>query len=1220
MKTKAGNKKKIGYRSKLAKLGAVEQLEWRRLLTVTPIWSEPILIQDGINEVIYVEGRDIDFDGDDDAIAAGPNVLLFESLGDGSFAEPVALTSDDAGYGMTLARDMDNDGDLDLVASSAQRGIIIMKNHGDGTFAAEQVATDATGIIRMVVADLDGDGDSDIVSGSYSEKRLAWHMNQGDGSFAPQVVIAQDIEGLFSVDAGDLDGDNMAEIVTAEFGENNSVAIYKSDGNGFVRSTISNDLNAPLAVEIADLDGDGDQDVAAGAYYGNSVVWYANDGAGNFDAESELVTDNVGGPYRLRATDWDNDADLDLVSVSTSDDKVAFHENLGGGVFAQQVVLFDNWSGPTAGSPADIDGDGDADLLVASYADDALLWVRNDTVRQDERFQSAFVIANELDGVFVVDAVDLNNDGHLDVLAAVTSDSQVVWAANDGAGGFGEVKLIGTESGSPLFAGAFDLDSDGDLDVVSASSFNADEISWYENDGSGSFSSQKVIDTGLGQPRWLDAADVDHDGDLDLLAAINDDDRYIWYANRLNEASNDFQLGGVIHDGEGEGANKIFAIDMDQDGDVDVMTGSSTPGGPQPIAWYENDGLGNFVTRHSVTESTTSSWYVRPADLDNDGDIDVVASSFVGPIVWYEQLSDGTFSDAQVISTAADASYGLDVSDLDGDGDVDVVSGSYADNEIAWYENNGDGSFSGQQVISQSQSGPFSVVAADLDGDGDEDVLAASYYDDTVAWYENEAVEELPALRPSIDKYVTNEHVDVAFNFRSGQWHASVDVDEADGTEQEYETDEVVLFALPEAREQRPEGAQWDFTGIAEGDNYWVLPQHRDSEILYPGIAVANSDNGTFARYFEADPRIRAERDWVRFQLVDVRAPEGGQFGVYETTTFEGETIVKTWMTTADGISNGDAFWQREGGHSHANFFFTQPGVYEVDLRGSGFIDVNGNRTFDPGLDVYSESEVATFYFAVETPNHAPTVSVPGLLSSEAGLPVVFDGGNAVSISDVERDGGDYEVRLAAKGGLLNLTDDQVDLVEGDGHDDEVLRLRGTLADINEALTTLQFAPAVEFQGLATIQLLVEDGGFFHPDLNGDGVLDNAMSTKATLVIGIDSPAPDFNTDGVVNSLDIDAVCRAALDGDQTFDLNDDQELDLDDVVLLVDRVFESTIGDVNLDGRFDSSDLIATFQAGKYDDPSKVANWAEGDWNCDGVFDTADLIFAFQQGEYIQA
>ena len=73
--------------------------------------------------------------------------------------------------------------------------------------------------------------------------------------------------------------------------------------------------------------------------------------------------------------------------------------------------------------------------------------------------------------------------------------------------------------------------------------------------------------------------------------------------------------------------------------------------------------------------------------------------------------------------------------DLDADGDLDVLSGS-ADDRIVWYQNlDGTGSFGSQRVISTEADGARSVFAADVDGD--VDALSASLYTDEIAWYEN---------------------------------------------------------------------------------------------------------------------------------------------------------------------------------------------------------------------------------------------------------------------------------------------------------------------------------------------------------------------------------------------------------------------------------------------------------------------------------------------------
>ena len=1140
-------------RKKLRRL-TNETLEARQLLTTTPFASEPVIIQTNLDKVIYTEGADISRDGVDDVLGAGPNVLYYVSNRDGTFAEAQELTSDGVGYGMTLARDVDGDNDLDVIASSSAKGIVVIKNNGDGTFGEEDLISTFEGTTRLSTADMDGDGDLDLVSGSYSGKRLAWHENNGDGTFMPEVVINDDVDGMYSVATADLNGDGTPEIVTAEFGDDNSVGLYFVTEEGFTRTTISNDLESPLAVTIADLDGDGDEDVVAAAYGGNEIVWYANDGAANFTTDETMqITDDVGGPFRVRAADWDNDSDLDIISTSSGDDKVAFHENLGGGVFAEQVVLFDNWSSPTAGSPADVDGDGDQDLLVASYSDDTLLWLKNDIVRDDTRFEAPSVISDELINVFVVDAVDLNGDGSHDLLAASFGSNQVAWAPNNGSGEFGEAQIIGTQSGSTLFVGAADLDGDGDNDVF-ATSFasadpNANEIFWHENLGNGNFGEQQLIEGALSAPRWLDAGDADGDGDLDLFGSTHGDNRYIWYENRLNEESSDFVLAQVIEDAEGEGANKIFALDMDGDGDLDAFTASSASGGvATPFAWYENDGAGNFTNPTVIAESTLSSWYARPADMDGDGDIDVVAVSFVDPLVWYENLGDGTFSSEQVISTGPFLGYGLDVGDLDGDGDNDIVTGSVGDNEIAWYENNGDGTFSGQQVVSRFQSGPFSVIAADIDGDGDQDIVAGSYYDDTAAWYENEPEsEDTEEPLPEIDRYVTTEHLDLAFNYIAGEWQATADVDYESGTEF-VPSDEVVIFALPGAETTRQEGSEFDFIGVEAGEPVWILPQNRNPDIAYPGFAVDRTDNGTFARYFESDPRIDAERDWVKIELVEVRGPEGAHFGSYSTIERQAGELVGVWMSTSDGITPDDAFWQREGGHSHANFFFTKPGVYEVDLKASGFIDVNDNRVFDPGLDVFTESEPATFYFAVDTPNEAPTISTPGAVEITSGQSVAV---GSIEITDAEPSSADYEVKLEATGGTLTLTPGDVQLLTGDGTEDAELTLLGPLADINAALASLQFNAGETTD--AAIQIEVNDGGFFHPDIDGDGKADNAAATTVNLLLG-----QNGRTVG-------------DLDGTGTIDVED---------FLLLSRSFGSdvepfTSGDINGDGKVDVEDFL---------------------------------------------
>jgi subtilisin-like proprotein convertase family protein len=124
--------------------------------------------------------------------------------------------------------------------------------------------------------------------------------------------------------------------------------------------------------------------------------------------------------------------------------------------------------------------------------------------------------------------------------------------------------------------------------------------------------------------------------------------------------------------------------------------------------------------------------------------------------------------------------------------------------------------------------------------------------------------------------------------------------------------------------------------------------------------------------------------------------------------------------------------------------------------------------------------------------------------------------------------------------------------------------------------------------------------------------------------------ALDFNHDGSYDSDDIDALMAAIAAGTNiiTFDLDGDGRVNQTDrdywlnaagaINLGPGRAYP--LGDANLDGQFDSADLIAVFQAGKFEDQiDDNAVWHEGDWDGDGDFGIGDLVAAFQRGGYEQ-
>ncbi|MBT3233272.1 MAG: VCBS repeat-containing protein, partial [Calditrichaeota bacterium] len=86
-----------------------------------------------------------------------------------------------------------------------------------------------------------------------------------------------------------------------------------------------------------------------------------------------------------------------------------------------------------------------------------------------------------------------------------------------------------------------------------------------------------------------------------------------------------------------------------------------------------------------------------------------------------------------------DFSYAQSVyaADIDGDGDIDVLGAVSEADDIAWWENDGDQNFS-RHTIASNFDGAKSVYAEDIDGDGDMDVIGAASVADDIVWWEND--------------------------------------------------------------------------------------------------------------------------------------------------------------------------------------------------------------------------------------------------------------------------------------------------------------------------------------------------------------------------------------------------------------------------------------------------------------------------------------------------
>ena len=186
------------------------------------------------------------------------------------------------------------------------------------------------------------------------------------------------------------------------------------------------------------------------------------------------------------------------------------------------------------------------------------------------------------------------------------------------------------------------------------------------------------------------------------------------------------------------GATDAITADLDGDGDLDVLAAAKAA---HDIAWWENTaGDGSAWTKHFVDDHFLGAVSVQAADIDRDGDLDVVAAGYDGDgrIAWFENTAgDGSTWTERVIDSTYGGARDVYAADVDGDGHLDVLGAAEIDDDITWWENDGTPDNGGwtEHTIAGAFDGAWAVYAADLDGDDDLDVLGARAAGGGIAWW-----------------------------------------------------------------------------------------------------------------------------------------------------------------------------------------------------------------------------------------------------------------------------------------------------------------------------------------------------------------------------------------------------------------------------------------------------------------------------------------------------
>lgn len=707
---------------------------------------------------------DLDNDEDLDILLTGytgSNYItsIYRNDGKNSFVAQTGLSFPQISNSSVDVADYDNDGDLDILLTgnitNGSNFTKIFKNNGKLSFQ-DQTTITFTGLNNSSAkwGDIDNDGDMDILATGTKDniQYSKIYINKGDNTFIEDTALAFPGVDYGSVAWADYDNDNDLDLLlTGQSALGLITKVYRNE------ITLKNQISiAPIGLTFT-----ADNKVVLKWRNINAATTPAkglsyNIRIGKTSGASDIVSP-LSSPTGFRRVAGIGNAQLDTVFVLENIKKGTYYwsvqaidNNYAGGPFAAEQTFVYNtdiasnslfFKNNTSRSVKCIWNRGNGDkcvLFVKENGNNSAVPANNTTYIANTSFGSGTQI--ESTGWYCVyngdkDSVTVGNlkpntqyQFHV-VEYTGTAGSEIYYTSAGIGNPVANTTSLFTVQNSITMPGAAyakadwgDYDNDGYLDLIYLGEGTSRITKIYHNNGNNTFTelAHSLPATYSGSVAW---GDYDNDGDLDILltgystAAIA---KVFRNNNGVFVDQTQIVLTGVTQSSADWG-------DYDNDGYLDIIL-SGTAGSTSVTKIYRNTGNNNFAEQTQINLRGLDTGSVAWGDYDNDGFLDILLTGGGSGIYTEIYRNNGNNTFTNVANSVEDVWRSCGIwGDYDNDGDLDILVAGAPNTVTKIYTNNGNGTFTYDAGTGLSGISLGTVAWGDYDNDGDLDILVSGY-------------------------------------------------------------------------------------------------------------------------------------------------------------------------------------------------------------------------------------------------------------------------------------------------------------------------------------------------------------------------------------------------------------------------------------------------------------------------------------------------------------